>query len=374
MECMPLSPTSCLFTYLGGLLLLNLKVGEDEITSDKDYKHVMKRLRHAHLRPSGVSIGGVQITPSVLRSHLEENGCSASQINNLLNITDKQDVTTMFNLMQLIWWLPPPLATANPIFHKACIALNQHSKLLRYLILPYIDVNMSLHDQLKYLSAAAHLAYVFFTQNNTRSAYLPSLLYRDIQIMVKNAFFCVAKMKRDKPDGEFYLILLGTNRLEWIFGLIRSQKGSDVNLQGLSVAGGIEQKVDHLNPASWKGDVRISRVQLMSAWRSGRELVEHDPELATFKPAEKFNAMESIPSANLLNPFGMEGYEDRECEETHDGMPQQAQSTPSTPLIPNTLELEELVDSDIAEKHGLESTIDMGNGKHVHKAKRQNVS
>src|SRR5258708_39444057 len=84
-------------------------VGEDELTSDKDYKHIMKRFWHAHLRPSGISIGGVQITPLVLQSHLEANKYPISQINNLMNIMDKQDVTTMLNLMQLIWLLPPPL-------------------------------------------------------------------------------------------------------------------------------------------------------------------------------------------------------------------------------------------------------------------------
>ena len=41
-EHTPLSPTSPLFLHLGQLPLLNLMVGEDEITSDKDYKHVMK--------------------------------------------------------------------------------------------------------------------------------------------------------------------------------------------------------------------------------------------------------------------------------------------------------------------------------------------
>ena len=93
---------------------------------------------------------------------------------------------------------------------------------------------------------------------------------------------------------EFFLILLGTNCLEGIFSLIRSQNGSDVNvsmyslsswmsgavechsillqqpeldcgpcrlwLQGLSVVMGIDQKVDHLNPALWKGDVWVSGV------------------------------------------------------------------------------------------------------------------
>src|SRR5260221_7530131 len=72
-----------------------------------------------------------------------------------MNITDKQDVMTMFNLMQLIWSLPPPLATNNPIHYETHIALNQYSKLLCYLILPYINVDMNLHEQLKSLSAVA---------------------------------------------------------------------------------------------------------------------------------------------------------------------------------------------------------------------------
>ncbi len=176
---------------------------------------------------------------------------------------------------------------------------------------------MSLYEQLKSLSAAAHLAHTFFTHHNACSAFIPSPLYHDIQIMVKNAFFCIAKTKHDNPNGEFFLILLGTDRLESIFGLIRSQNGSDVNvstyslssrmsgavechsilsqqpewdrgprrlrLQGLSVATGIEQKVDHLNPALWKGDVQVSGVQLMLAWKSGQYQIESDAELAEFK-------------------------------------------------------------------------------------------
>ncbi len=192
-ECTPLSPTSPLFAFLGSLPLLNLMVGKDKLTSDKDYKHVMKRFWHAHLRPSGISIGRVQITPSVLQSHLEANKYPISQINNLMNIMDKQDVTTMLNLMQLIWLLPPPLTTNKPIFHQAHIALNLHSKLLQYLILPYINVDMSLYEQLKSLSAAAHLVYIFYTHHNAHSAFIPS--HHDIQIMVKNAFFCVTKTK-----------------------------------------------------------------------------------------------------------------------------------------------------------------------------------
>ncbi|KAF8327198.1 uncharacterized protein EI90DRAFT_2928786 [Cantharellus anzutake] len=398
-----LSPLSPLYVHLGGLPLLNLMVGEDEITSDKDYKHVMKRLRHTHLRTSGVSIGRVQITPAVLRSHLEANGCSIARINNLLNATDKQDVTTMLNLMQLIWSLPPPLPTDKPVLQETCIALNQHSKLLRYLILPYINIELSLYEQLKFLSAAAHLTYILFTHQNARSSFLPLPLYRDIQIMVKNVYFCVAKAKRDNPDGEFFIILLGTDRLEWIFGLIRSQNGSDVNvstyslsgrtsgavechsilsqrpewdrgpcrlrLQGVSGGAGFEQKVDHLNPASWKGDVQVSGIQLASAWKAGRYLIESDHELAPFEPVEKLARCESSLGADLLNPFGTDAYEEVESEEILDPMPQQPQQCTSTSPMPSSLELEELVDSEHSRQNGLESTVEVADGKHVHKAK-----
>ena len=95
---------------------------------------------------------------------------------------------------------------------------------------------MSLYEQLKSLSAVAHLAHTFFTHHNACSAFIPSPLYCDIQIMVKNAFFCVAKTKHDNLNGEFFLILLGTDCLESIFGLIRSQNGSDVNVSTYSLS------------------------------------------------------------------------------------------------------------------------------------------
>ena len=163
------------------------------------------------------------------------------------------------------------------------------------------------------------------------SSFLPSPLYHDIQIMVKNVFFCVAKATWDTPNGKFFIILLGTDRLEWIFGLIQSQYGSNVNvstyslssrasgavechsilsqwpewdwgphqlwLQGVSESTGVEQKINHLNPASWKGDVQLSNVHLISAWKSGWYLIENDPNLVPFEPGKFFlRKLSKIPS------------------------------------------------------------------------------
>src|SRR5258705_2588397 len=326
-ECVHLSPSSTIYPFLQNLSLLNLMVGDDDITLDKDYKHVMKCLQHAHLCPNGVSIGCIKITPSILHSQLLSGSYSINRINNVLNVTDKQDVMTMLNLMHLIWSLQCPSTGDLPIQHEGHIALNQHSKFLKWLILPYINIELSLYEQLKSLSAAAHFGYVLYTHKNAWSLFIPATLYQDIQIMVKNTFFCVAKTKQDDPNGKFFLILLGTDRLEWIFGFIHAENGYNVNvstytlsnhisgavechgilsehpgwdhgpchlrLQGIAKASSIEQKVDHINPASWKGDIQVANVQLVSAWKAGQYLFETDEDLSQFNPAQKFKDPEA---------------------------------------------------------------------------------
>ena len=64
---------------------------------------------------------------------------------------------------------------------------------------------------------------------------MPSQSYTDIILMVKNAYFCVAKAKVDNPSGKFYLILLRTDRLETFFGLIRTAVGTDANVDMLQL-------------------------------------------------------------------------------------------------------------------------------------------
>ncbi|KAJ7836591.1 hypothetical protein B0H13DRAFT_1652031, partial [Mycena leptocephala] len=58
----------------------------------------------------------------------------------------------------------------------------------------------------------------------------------NIILMIKNAFFCVAKAKIDIPDSEFFLILLGTDRLEKLCGLLRTAVGTDSNFDILQFA------------------------------------------------------------------------------------------------------------------------------------------
>lgn len=59
---------------------------------------------------------------------------------------------------------------------------------------------------------------------------MPPQLYVDIMIMIKNIFFCVAKTKADNPDGKFWIILLGTDCLEELFGILRTMVGNYSNV------------------------------------------------------------------------------------------------------------------------------------------------
>ncbi len=84
-------------------------------------------------------------------------------------------------------------------------ALQLLGELFHHLILPFVQITLSLHEQLKHLSAAARLATFLFTLafNNAHNRAMPSLTYCDIILMVKNIYFCIAKVKVHKPTGLF---------------------------------------------------------------------------------------------------------------------------------------------------------------------------
>ncbi|KAF7358012.1 hypothetical protein MVEN_00848300 [Mycena venus] len=102
--------------------------------------------------------------------------------------------------------------------------------------MPYVCVDLDLATQLTYLSAAAHLLLDLFVHDNARTSFMPVQTFVNLMIMIKNVFFCVAKTKVNIPDGKFWLILMGTDRLEVLFGLIHSAVGPDSNVNLLQLA------------------------------------------------------------------------------------------------------------------------------------------
>ena len=329
---------------------MNFLVGKDDIMADKDPKHIFKRQRNLWMRNKGVLIKGICITPSLLKIHLQSNRVSSSHIRSIMNPNDKQDVVLGYALLKEIWSLPPAANNANPNFSATRAALRLYGQFVQHLILLYICINLSLEEQLIQLSTAAHLAFYLYTNGNARTQFMPSQSYIDIMIMIKNVYFCTAKMKVDDPEGKLFIIQLGTDRLETFFGLIRTAVGTDSNVDILQLRscssglaevaailamhpdwdrsphclklpaitkdfdGELSSKVDHINPASWQGCVKVAKINLHTCWLYGRrKAVEVEPEAEAVFEETCRNTL-----FDIFSPFGQLLMKQRDSEDEFD--------------------------------------------------------
>ncbi|KIJ48758.1 hypothetical protein M422DRAFT_247109 [Sphaerobolus stellatus SS14] len=222
-----LDASSPIYRFLGHLPLLNQNVGDHDETLDKDYRHIGKQARNTSIRAKGIDMCGITITPPILEHHLLDSGIAASRVQSLLQLNNKQDVPLAYGFLATIAKLAPPEQGKSATYIQACRALNVLGEFWMALITPYTDCAMSLRQQLMNLSKAAHICLALYIMS--KDAFIPVQLYGDIQHMIKNVFFCVAKAKVHDPQGKFYIILLGTDHLKVLFGLIHSMIGNDAN-------------------------------------------------------------------------------------------------------------------------------------------------
>ncbi|KAJ7114226.1 hypothetical protein C8R44DRAFT_984314 [Mycena epipterygia] len=368
-----LPTTSNIYPLLKDLKFMKFMVGDDDLTADKDVKHVDKRLRNRFLGERGIKIRGLELRPAILRTHFQSAGHSAEHIRSVFNPEDKQDVGLAFEMLKDIWSLPPCPAGTNPGVAAARDALRTLGKLLYHFVFPYICVDFSLSEQLEHLSAAAHLALVLFRLDG--KDFMASLLYTDIMIIIKNLFFCVAKAKVDDPLEKFWLILLGTDRLEELFGLIRTMIGNDANcdllqlkdrLRGTTEVSTILAKyphwdrgprrlrlpamtreftqlpdrVDHIKPASVRGDMRVQQATPLTCWNRGRRMIENDCPWAV----DILKTLDATPGIDILNPFGKLSFDDLDADEDDETDITSGSTIPAHPL---STELEDAAEEEL---------------------------
>lgn len=406
-----LSPESPIYHHLHPLELMDLHVGDDDITCDKDWKHIFKRFRNLFLRPRGVVVNGFRITPDIIRTHLKSSGKTADHIRAIFNPDDQQDVKLAFDLLKDIWTLPTAPDNASNGFKRAGEALEFLGKLLYHLVFPFLCVDLSLSEQLEHLSAAAHLTIALYTRVTGGKAFIPTNLYLDVMHMIKNVFFCVAKAKVDDQEGSFWIILLGTDRLEEMFGILRTMVGTDANLDLFSLASRLSgctevsnilakypqwdrsprrlklpaltrtstelpDRSDHIKPASWRGDVQVKNVSLQTSWWRGARLIERQCPLLV----PIFKELWSNPSIDIFSPFGTNlvntplAHDDKDdtLDESETIQSSQEPIQPRSDTTPtNTLaEAEDaLVADDTEFLHGLINPKVTINGKEVLKAR-----
>ncbi|KIJ08212.1 hypothetical protein PAXINDRAFT_89194, partial [Paxillus involutus ATCC 200175] len=175
-------------------------------------------------------------------------------------------------------------------------ALRILGHILDNVLQPYINVNLSLSEQVTHLSRAAHILYASYHEQRRRL--MPNQLYYDCQSMIKTAIFNIAKQQKLDPSAKFSLLDLGDDALELEFAYLRMSGGhhSAVNyrqaLDRLGAArdiGGVlcrqpdlahghrrlnltrSESVDHISRAHWVGDTVVSNCNLPSSWRQGKE-------------------------------------------------------------------------------------------------------
>src|SRR5258708_36192108 len=66
--------------------------------------------------------------------------------------------------------------------------------------------------------------------------FMPTQLYVDLQLMIKNVFFCAAKDKVQDPNNNMYIILLRMDQLETSFGILYTMVGNDTNADALQLS------------------------------------------------------------------------------------------------------------------------------------------
>lgn len=283
----------------------------------------------------GILIDNTVITATIMKIHLKSIGMTDTAATAILAPNDKQDVVLMIQLLNSILQLPPAGQTDNPNTFASRRILILLGHLYCHLLEAYMHSSLSLHEQLVRVSAAAHLVLALYSWN--KGDFIPIQLYFDVMSMVKNIYFCVAKTQIDNPEGQFWIILLGTDGLEKVFGKVRTMIGSDhhadqlqltnqidgavqcvkilelhpewgvqsrhITVKSLEEQGNdISKKLDHLNPRSWTGDVHVKNVILRSCWQEGHHLAEK--ELTEASIDIPFREMETGEGFDILCPFG----------------------------------------------------------------------
>ncbi|KAF8257899.1 hypothetical protein EI94DRAFT_1774312 [Lactarius quietus] len=293
-----LSTGSPIYGQLSSLKFMNHLVGPDDITTDKDFKHILKRQRNLFMRHKGVLIQGFCVTPTILRAHLKSHGVPSHRLQSLLNPNDKQDVVLAFYLLKEICSLPPPPDDSDPLFACAREALNVYGQFTHHLMMPY---------QLIHLSAAAHMAFFLYRDGCSRTQFMPTQLRSTIRMVTP-------------------MILLGTDRLETFFGLIRTAVGTDANVDILqlgSQASGLTEhpewdlgphhnqdreitsKFDHITPKDWHGNASVTRKAVTCIPEAGNDTSSNIDMLSPLEYNGEDQGKDNIPNNSFSEGPGI---------------------------------------------------------------------
>ncbi|KAI1781589.1 hypothetical protein LXA43DRAFT_1070016 [Ganoderma leucocontextum] len=279
-----INPDSALGVLMHRLPGLNCEAGANMLIATCDPKHVIKCFATLLRNPSGISLPDrtVVYSSDVLDALKVLPHMSDSQARELLNPADKQNVPKAPTLFE----------TPNAAHRRRMVIFV--GEVMGYFVRPFITPTWDLSTQIRSLITFAHLLAALWSKHG--NAFFTGALYYDSQSIVKNLVITILRLKAIDPTLTFYLILEGTDRLELLFGDVRTQDHSrnfdilqlseklavstlistifernpdlDRGHRRLSLKDAMG--VDHINPKSWTGDVRVGRVDVDAEWARAR--------------------------------------------------------------------------------------------------------
>jgi len=258
------------------------------------------------------------------------HGMSEEKAQQLLDPADKQNVPKAVALLQAIcslrdFSLDQLLPSEQSDLHR----FHFLGEVLSSFLFPFIDINMSLDQQITSLVKYAHLICACWMRHG--NSFMSGALYADGQAIVKNIVFSLAKQQILNEKRDFHIILDGTDRLEQVFSDARTQDHSrnfdilqlsqklatastinnillrnpelDRGHARLSLAGA--SGIDHVNPKSCVGNLISSSANIQALWATGQQeanavLNQYFGEGATIT----FTALFKDRTKDLLRPEG----------------------------------------------------------------------
>ncbi|KAJ8085517.1 hypothetical protein PM082_004335 [Marasmius tenuissimus] len=242
----------------------------------------------------------------------------------------------MNRLLNSLASLPEADSSSQPTARATRHILKILGHLYRHLLDAYLNIRASLSQQMTNLSVVAHLVLAMYNLN--KGGFIPVQLCFNVMSMIKNTYFTVTKTQLDNPNGQFWLILLGTDSLEKVFAMVWSMVGNDTNVDQLQLThcidgathlksiseakdGEVTAKYDHLNPTSWVGDVFVCHVVLVECWQAGQKAAEQ-------------HLRDGGERIILVGNDLMFGEENKDEDETYNyNGPRNANSMPNDPIV-----------------------------------------
>ena len=318
-------PSEDLAEKVSHLPLLDTMVGPNDVTTHYDDKHMVKRFREVLKSPSrGCVVNRFSFNGGFFEQLLHTIG--VRNVDQLLKPADAQNVPAAVSLLQAIAAIPQADQSNFSPLQKALVPeLQIVATVCRCLLATFNGEKQSLTEQLTSVSCLAHLLLVLYRHNGTKL--MPAQLYHDIQATVQDIFYTIAKMQLLYPTQALYLFQLGDDRLEDLFGVLRTlthDRNFDLLQAGerLGIATHIAQifekhpqwkqpmrrlqgGLDHMNTVSWVGDCLVRNVDVKECWMKGRfNCVELLSDTKLFTPSEfDFNQL-AVDLVSIAKPRG----------------------------------------------------------------------